>query len=392
MNKGTVIYIGGFVMPDKNPAAHRVISNAKAFRELGYETVFIGVHKKNTTCVLKEKHFGFDVYSKKSPNGIVDWFKFITEFKFYKDIIKKQKNVKAIICYNTPSISISLLARWARIHKVKIIADCTEWYETEKSEKTIKKYVKKIDIYNRMHLVQPKLDAVIAISSFIENFYKTKKTKTIKIPPLTDTKEDKWCKHETKVSNYKNIIYIGTPFSLETKRQKDRIDNIIDALLSFDTKYDFVFHIIGCNKLDFLEFYPNFSQKIKGKEEIIKFYGKLSHKQAIEKLKLSDFSIFIRDNTLTNKAGFPTKFAEAISCGVPVLTNRNSNVKDYLIEGVNGFFIDNNTHESLVKSLEKPLSITNEELLVMKTKTYNSKLFDYRNYIKYFKKILELKI
>ena len=138
-----------------------------------------------------------------------------------------------------------------------------------------------------------------------------------------------------------------------------------------------------------MDFYPNFSNKIKGKESVIKFYGKLPHIEAIDKLKLCDFSIFVRDDTLTNKAGFPTKFAEAISCGIPVLTNKNSNVKDYLKEGINGFFIDNRTDESLIKSLQKPLSLTKKELLNMKTITYNSKLFDYRNYVKYFKEILD---
>ena len=38
-----VLYIGGFELPDKNAAAHRVISNAFLLRELGYEVSFIGI-------------------------------------------------------------------------------------------------------------------------------------------------------------------------------------------------------------------------------------------------------------------------------------------------------------------------------------------------------------
>ena len=29
MEKGTILYIGGFELPDKNAAAHRVLSNGK---------------------------------------------------------------------------------------------------------------------------------------------------------------------------------------------------------------------------------------------------------------------------------------------------------------------------------------------------------------------------
>ncbi len=45
MSKGTILYVGGFELPDKNAAAHRVLSNGKIFRELGYNVVFIDVDK-----------------------------------------------------------------------------------------------------------------------------------------------------------------------------------------------------------------------------------------------------------------------------------------------------------------------------------------------------------
>ena len=36
-----IIYIGGFELPDKNAAAHRVLGNAKILRELGYKVILI---------------------------------------------------------------------------------------------------------------------------------------------------------------------------------------------------------------------------------------------------------------------------------------------------------------------------------------------------------------
>jgi glycosyltransferase involved in cell wall biosynthesis len=388
MNKGTIIYLGAFEFPDKNPAAHRVVSNAKAIRELGYDVVFIGVNKIISEECVKGKYFGFDVFSRKYPNDIIDWLKYITTYRFYLKIIGKYNNVKAIICYNSPSVSMFLLYKWGKKKNIKVIADCTEWYEVAKGEQLIKKIIKKLDISCRMHIVQPKLYAVIAISSYIENFYKNKKTKTIQIPPLTDTSENKWFKDFITVSEYKNIVYVGAPFSIKIKRQKDRLDQLIEALLSYEDQNKFIFHIVGTTKEDFLAFYPVFLEKLNGKDDIIKFYGKLTHKKAINKIKECDFFMFVRDDTLTNRAGFPTKFAEAISCGLPVLTNRNSNVEDYLLEGKNGFFINNDTKEKLIKSLKKPLSLGKDELLMRKKEVYRSKLFDYRNYIDEFKKIL----
>lgn len=44
-SKGTIIYVGGFELPDKNAAAQRVLSIAKILRELGYDVIFLGVDK-----------------------------------------------------------------------------------------------------------------------------------------------------------------------------------------------------------------------------------------------------------------------------------------------------------------------------------------------------------
>ena len=45
MTRGTFVYIGGFRLPDKNAAAHRVMSVAKNLQNLGYSITFL--HKTN---------------------------------------------------------------------------------------------------------------------------------------------------------------------------------------------------------------------------------------------------------------------------------------------------------------------------------------------------------
>ena len=57
-----ILYIGGFELPDKNAAAHRVLAIAKGLRDSGNEVVFMGVSKDNReTDVLKTK-------------SVVQWF------------------------------------------------------------------------------------------------------------------------------------------------------------------------------------------------------------------------------------------------------------------------------------------------------------------------------
>ena len=48
-----IIYWGGFELPDKNAAAHRVMANAKLFRQFGYEVVFLGMSSEQFTGLRK---------------------------------------------------------------------------------------------------------------------------------------------------------------------------------------------------------------------------------------------------------------------------------------------------------------------------------------------------
>ena len=51
--KKTILYLGGFLLPDKNAAAHRVVNNSKIFEALNYNVILIGYDKKKKMFQLK---------------------------------------------------------------------------------------------------------------------------------------------------------------------------------------------------------------------------------------------------------------------------------------------------------------------------------------------------
>jgi len=390
MNNGTIIYIGSFELPDKNAAAHRVIANGKAMRDLGYNVVFIGSDNSGSFEELdqkKEIFFGFDSYKRAKPKKTVEWFRYLINIDLYKDIINKYENVEAIIGYNLPALVLIKLKSAARLRNIKIFCDCTEWYEIKKKGNTLLKYlVRYLDVYFRMKIINFKLDGVIAISEYLFNYY-NKGVQTVQIPPLVDAQDEKWKNEIHKSFKEIQLFYAGTPFSLyKDPSYKDRVDLIIRSL--YELKKDgitFQMHIIGIEKGEVLYNFPDLSIMLEYLEDGVNFYGKLPHLEVIQILKTVDFSLFLRYNSKSVMAGFPTKFVESISCGIPVLTNKNSNIDDYLIEGVNGFWIDMNNPESLQTSLKKALSNSSEQIYEMKKSCYNSKIFDYRNYTETFK-------
>ena len=91
-----VLYVGGFELPDKNAAAHRVIGNAKVFKELGYEVKLNGL----TDGIVKLGPFhssGFESFEEVYPKSNKDWLKFLIDISFVKRMILNEKPEIVII-------------------------------------------------------------------------------------------------------------------------------------------------------------------------------------------------------------------------------------------------------------------------------------------------------
>jgi len=387
----TIFYIGGFELPDKNAAAHRVLGNGKVLKSLGYRVVFIGVTKTYTEVTFHE-YSGFDCYSIPYPSSTIKWIRFIAMKSEYLDIMNKYDYQSAIIAYNQPALSTYRLMRYCKLHELKIYLDLTEWFKGQFKQNFVLDTIKTIDNYFRIKVLTRKVDGVIAISKHFSDVMTQNNAKHVLVPPLVDSTDMKWRNNEANQSTVRKYIYAGGAFSVKYSNSvKDRLDLVIDALHKLHAEgFDFLFHIIGCTKEEFLLVFEDKTKIIHELNNRIKFHGKREHGYVLDLLRTSDFSIFLRDETISTKAGFPSKFVESISIGLPVITNANSNVKDYLIDGVNGYCIERLEPDNIVKKIRISLTIKDSEIVEMKKRTKASNLFDYRNFENQFKKLLNI--
>lgn len=374
----TIIYIGGFRLPDGNAAGPRVINNAKILRDLGYKIVFVDVADNADKDVLENFKTieGFDCYSKKYPKG-KDWADYLTSIKDFKKVFEKYDNVKAVIAYNYQSGAFLKLKAFCKRHNIKLYADCTEWYPKGKNP------VKNIDTDLRMKHIQKNIDGVITISRFLYDCYKSC-TNTVLIPPLNDCDDEKWKSEENKNKHFV-FSYAGSP-----GKDKDKLNMIIEALDGIDNKREYEFNIIGITREQYLGYYPEHEEILKRMAERLNFHGRVSRQEVLEALKKSDFSVFFRPDTIVSRAGFPTKYAEAVTCGVPVIANLTSNIGDYLKDGANGFVINGFSVGEIKKTFEKVLALSDEELEKIKSNCKeNNRVFHYKNFEKEMRKLIE---
>lgn len=358
-NQGRILYVGGFELPDKNAAAQRVISNAKALKKLGYDVEFLNQPKKVTSKIEIKEYFGFKCYEA----GRKKQLHYFTSCNQIARILREQ-NYKAVIAYNFPSIALSKLINECKKRKVLCIADATEWYTP--AGNFIFRMVKKFDTDYRMKYLHFKMDGVIAISDYLYQFY-SKGVRCVKIPPLVDISELKWEK-DVNITRKMQFVYAGSP-----SNRKERLDIIVSAIIDLGKTYNVALKVIGITKEQFCTMYPKTSTD----DKIVHFCGWISHEAAVKAVKESNWSIIVRNNTLSVLAGFPTKVVESISSGVPVVANKFSSIQDYLNDSNSVLFEDVNDIKS---ALEKAITV---ECNV------NQTIFDYHGYLQLFKTILE---
>lgn len=310
-----ILYVGGFVLPDRNAAAQRVIAIAKGFRALGHQVTFLNYSDQVKSPNWAE-YAGFTCYD--APKR--GMYNHLTNIDDAIRIIDEKK-ITSVVAYNYPAVALSKLINWCHKRRIKCYADATEWYVAQGN--LIFRVIKTIDTEWRMRLLHKKMDGVIAISDYLYQYYHNK-VHTVKIPPTVDTNDEKWQVQPIEWPKDKTVfVYAGSPTA-----QKERLDLILDAAEVLEKQCGLVIRVIGITEEQYETMYGK-----KAPKNCAVFLGRISHKDVIREVKSADWSIIIRDNNKVVKAGFPTKVVESIACGTPVIVNRFSNISDYLDEG-----------------------------------------------------------
>ncbi len=361
----SILYIGGFEMPDKNAAAQRVMSIAKALREAGYEILFYGI---TATGDFRGVVDGFHYEAYPHPNGTIAWIKYALG-KGIKDYIR-QKNPDYVFLYNYPAFAQERVISYCKMNGIRTIGDITEWYRPINLPK-------RIDTWYRMVVGNKKLDGIITISRYLSEYYKS--STIVQLPPLVDKREEKWQIKPVERGNDKiRLVYIGTGSI------KDMLDKIIKGILTVGAE-KFHLDVIGITQEQYNLIYQ---QALDVFDLNVNFHGRLPHRQALEYLLGADFQIFFRDYIRANNAGFPTKFVESMSAGIPVITNRISNIDDYLVDGENGFMIEKLDDKELTDVLAKVSDLTRNDIDNLKSRCLFD-AFDYRKYIEPLKMFMQ---
>lgn len=395
--KKKIIYIGNFSFPFGNASGKRVYGNGKILEELNFDVIFIGMDNDIKSPVsLKEtekKYDNFKYYNLSYPKNTLEWIYYKKTFKKVISFLKDEnlvEKIDTIIYYGNPRLSLFnyLLIKWCKKNNIKIISDCVDWL-TVKTGNVIFDFVKWADTTYQKAYLNKKVDGVIAISTYLENYYRKYGVETVVIPPLSTNNllNSEFSLNEDKKIK---IIYAGIPFRKgkllkNVDTLKDRIDKTIILLNKVKEKnVNFIFNIYGFTKEEYLKVIPTQEKYINTLGESICFHGHQTNDIVVKELKKSDFTILLRDIKRDTMAGFPTKVSESISYGVPVITTKTSDLDKYLVDGETIFFVDQNDLQKIFEILSK----NKNEVIKFKSICQKENIFYYQKYINQFEKFL----
>lgn len=387
MARRVIVYVGGFELPDRNAAAQRLRANAKLLQTLGYTVVSVGIHRTPEDRIQKIAHDGSTTFTVRQPSSVLEWVKRYLSAKPYLDIVKAipQSELRAIVLYNEKSLLQFRLRAWAKKRGIKFVADATEWYaHAGWSPLTL---FKKLDTAVRMHLLNPIADGLITTSPFMTKYY-TKRgfrsERMVELPTLFDTSKSPVQNRGIENTTLR-LVYSGSPFNLDSatarhRMVKDRLDSTIDVYLRIrNHRTRSSLAIYGVTKAQFLFIYPEYEARLAECGDSVIFHGRVPNSVVLEALADAAFSIFFRDQNRVTLAGFPTKFAESVTQGTPVITNLLPSIQKYASPGQNCLLMD--PADASDTTPARIAALTASEISAMKSTCLESKQFDYNNFL-----------
>ena len=216
------------------------------------------------------------------------------------------------------------------------------------------------------HLIMPRYDGFISISTSLESFvnkYKKSSAKVIRIPILVDP--DPYDIDFSKMQSPFDVPYIihtGTMYD-----QKDSISKILNAFCRLKHDYSLPCKLVFTGK----QSDPNSCKYKKQIEQLgltddVVLMGYVSDEEIIQLQHFAAFSIVYKSDNLQNQNCFPTKLGELLISQVPVITTTMGDVKLFLESGVSAYLFEENDEDQLVQYMHAILTKPQEASVIAK--------------------------
>ena len=289
-----------------------------------------------------------------------------------KEYLKANK-ISLIVSSSMP-FAAPKLHKIAKKYGIPYVIEQCEWFDktTFRFENFNPRYRKHISAIEKFNL---KLDGVIAISTLFEKYYSSHQVPTVRIPTIVDTQISKMFYPEESQQ-------IRVAFAGSLGNGKEHLAHIIEAISRINEEsVHIVMDIYGPDKQGVLDNVGKDQAWLEKVEGYLRIHGRVPQSKVGDYIGKADFSFIMRPLRRSSNAGFPTKLAESMEVGTPVISNDTGDIGMYIESGYNGFMVDDDP-QKLYELFQKIIKLSKDELNEMRkaARATAEKSFDYRNY------------
>lgn len=373
------LYFTTTQLTKESAGAVRIISFCRVLQDLGKEVIVVSLDNVAADTIHLYKEVNYTTIRSLSNGFISRAFNYI----FYKKRVKRcvyslneTYRIEGLFFYDIPAPAIEYLKTLAAERNIKLFHDSVEWYSPEQFKLGVfaLPYILK-NLLNR-YIIDKKVN-VVAISSFLQNYFQLKGINTLRIPIMMDMNE---ISHDKLLSADKlRLFYAGSP------GKKDYLKEIILGLsqLRKDELEQVELQLLGITAEQLKEvcLVPEGCIEQCGASLIVR--GRVSRDVVLEQLRTADFTVLLRSPNLRYaKAGFPTKVVESLATGTPVICNITSDLGNYLVDGQNCLIVSESSPQAFVNTLRRALMLTHQEKqnYCINARLTAEREFDYRKF------------
>lgn len=261
-----------------------------------------------------------------------------------------------IILYGSHLGYLLRFRRLCRDLRIPLVLDIVEWYQPEDLPGgRFGPYAIANEI--SMRLETKRADGVIVLSRRLERHYNRRAgSEVINIPPLFEP-EPNIARKKSETDGCLHLCYAGTP------GRKEAFDVILPALEeAYNQGVNFTLHVVGMTA-DALAAVPGASnlRVCDPARKQMRFYGQVPNARARQIVAEADFTLIIRPLRRANQFGFPSKLAESMAVGTPVIANNFSDLADHLIDNDNAIFFENLNVRSVTDAYVRAATMSNAQ-------------------------------
>lgn len=271
-----------------------------------------------------------------------------------------------IYCYGSGLSWVISAIVLSHRYRGKLIYDITELYDFAGIFDSFSSFRSKIGSWLGIFCFIPLFaDSIVVPTSHFRKLFRHLGRSSILLPPFFMDLTPSWFRAREDLLR---VTYAGSPGT------KEDMGIILKALRNLPVIPDrrIALHIVGLDmeKVEQLLIECECMSLRDRVDLTITAHGRVTVDAARNEVANSDFIIVARKNSIRIRFGFPSKVSEALCLGVPIISNRFSDIGLYDGNSMIGFISQNLDVDGFVKCLSDARALTMDERLESRARAY----------------------